>query len=301
MYKAENEKAILTVVRDDFPINPRGWDNLGTMVCWPSRYDLGDKHNFEDKDHFLFCLLEEMLGDIGLAENKYEELKDNGDKEILSFLGDEYVILPLFIYDLSGVTISTSSFNCSWDSGQVGWIYTPKKSLITETGYSYTELFSSEKHRLPKVGEHVKIKGHEDSGYKGFGKIKSIISDQIVVDFDYIKPLPYRKEENIMYCALADVTEVMCNKAVKMLVEEVEEYNNYLIGDVYRFKLEKKVYRQPCDPFLSCAQCGGDCPEFEVEEIDSCGDFYGTVWERNGLIDYVGTEYSDLVGQLKWH
>jgi hypothetical protein len=33
------------------------------------------------------------------------------------------VILPLYLYDHGGITISCSPFSCPWDSGQVGWIY----------------------------------------------------------------------------------------------------------------------------------------------------------------------------------
>lgn len=34
-----------------------------------------------------------------------------------------FVLLPLYLYDHSGITMSTSPFSCPWDSGQVGWIY----------------------------------------------------------------------------------------------------------------------------------------------------------------------------------
>lgn len=42
------------------------------------------------------------------------------------------MILPLYLYDHGGITIRTSSFSCSWDSGQVGWIYVTKTRLRKE-------------------------------------------------------------------------------------------------------------------------------------------------------------------------
>lgn len=41
-------------------------------------------------------------------------------------LAGHYVILPLYLYDHSGLTISTTPFSCQWDSGQVGFIYADK-------------------------------------------------------------------------------------------------------------------------------------------------------------------------------
>lgn len=40
--------------------------------------------------------------------------------------------LPLYLYDHSGITMSTGSFNDPWDSGQVGFIYTSKEVVLRE-------------------------------------------------------------------------------------------------------------------------------------------------------------------------
>ena len=92
------------VIQDtDCPESPREWDNLGTMVCWHRRYDLGDKHNFSDNEDF------------------QEWLKEN-----------KCVVLPLFLYDHSGITMNTGGFSCQWDSGQVGWIYVTEENIKKE-------------------------------------------------------------------------------------------------------------------------------------------------------------------------
>ncbi len=84
---------------DDCPDSPRDWDNLGQMVCFHNRYDLGDKHNFADS----------------------EELA-----EFLSKNKANLIVLPLYLYDHSGLAMSTTPFHCPWDSGQVGFIYAQK-------------------------------------------------------------------------------------------------------------------------------------------------------------------------------
>ena len=90
--------------------SPRNWDNLGTMVCFHSRYDLGDKHEYHHQDY-----------------NGWDEMeKDIIKKENVA------VILPLYIYDHSGITMNTTGFSCGWDSGQVGFIFISKEKIREE-------------------------------------------------------------------------------------------------------------------------------------------------------------------------
>jgi hypothetical protein len=105
------KKYELKIERDEDPMNPRTeWDNLGTMVCFHNRYDLGDKTDYRTEDY-----------------NSWDELKQG----ILENEG-EVVILPLYLYDHSGITISTSSFDCRWDSGQIGFIFVSKHTIKKE-------------------------------------------------------------------------------------------------------------------------------------------------------------------------
>lgn len=100
------------VIRDSDPQNPRtSWDNLGTMVCFHGNYDLGDKkHGYSSKDFTSWDELESQI------------IKDN----------DVCVILPLYLYDHSGITMNTTGFSCRWDSGQVGFIFISKKKVRKE-------------------------------------------------------------------------------------------------------------------------------------------------------------------------
>ena len=92
------------------PSNPREWDNLGTMICFNKRYNLGDKHSYDQNDYDSW---DEMKGEIEKSE-------------------DTFLILPLYIYDHSGITISTKPFSCRWDSGQIGFVFVSKKKVLEE-------------------------------------------------------------------------------------------------------------------------------------------------------------------------
>ena len=91
----------LTIDHENYPENPREWDNLTKIVCFHRRYTLGDKHTYNRNDY-----------------NSWDEMK----KDIIK-KENVGVILPLYIYDHSGITISTTPFHCNWDSTQIGFIY----------------------------------------------------------------------------------------------------------------------------------------------------------------------------------
>jgi hypothetical protein len=50
------------------------------------------------------------------------------------FAEQHNIIIPLYLYDHSGITISTGDFNDPWDSGQVGWIYASYEDIVKEYG-----------------------------------------------------------------------------------------------------------------------------------------------------------------------
>lgn len=95
---------------DENPESPRTWDNMGKMVCFHKRYNLGDEHTLNSDSFEGWDAIEEFL----IKEKK------------------AVVILPLYLYDHSGITISTTPFNCRWDSGQIGFIYCDSDNIKKE-------------------------------------------------------------------------------------------------------------------------------------------------------------------------
>ena len=96
------------IVTDPDPCNPceELYESSSRMVCWHRRYNLGDKHDYDNPTAFRY--------DVDL---------------------DDCVILPLYLYDHSGITMRTAPFDCTWDSGQVGYIYFDRNALKREFNY----------------------------------------------------------------------------------------------------------------------------------------------------------------------
>ena len=87
------------------------------MVCWHRRYHLGDevtRKYVAGRPHF------------GTPDEFREWLETPEGKGA--------VVLPLYLYDHSGITMSTGPFSCPWDSGQVGWIYATRQEIRDEYG-----------------------------------------------------------------------------------------------------------------------------------------------------------------------
>lgn len=80
------------------PRNPDEMTNFAVMFCAHRRYDLGDR----------------QTQDV----SEIEEFEASCDWH-----------LPLYLYDHSGITISTEPFSCPWDSGRVGSIGITKAQL----------------------------------------------------------------------------------------------------------------------------------------------------------------------------
>ena len=181
-YIAQSEtigKYLIEIIQDNDPESPREWDNMGTMVCFHPDYVLGDKHDYKKRDYSSWAeLLEAIIKNENVA-----------------------VILPLYLYDHSGITISTSPFSCPWDSGQVGFIFVTKETV--------------------------------------------------------------RKELNVKR-----VTRTIQDNVSKVLIGEVETYDQFLTGDVYGYRITDTE---------------------TDEELDSCWGFYGQdccMTEAKEIVDY---------------
>lgn len=146
--RAENDTHVLEIMPDhDVFESPREWENLGTMICWHRRYSLGDKHTVSSPDDIWQHIAEEISyskASIILEALEGEKISEEEYKDsIASMVERGAVVLPLYIYEHSGITMSTSGFACPWDSGQVGYIYCTKKRFLEETGYNERQLFGA--------------------------------------------------------------------------------------------------------------------------------------------------------------
>lgn len=112
------KNATLFIIQETDPFDPRKeYDHITTMICFHNRYNLGDKHDLKSSDFNGWDELQEYI------EECYEPL----------------VISPIYMYDHSGITISTGPFSCPWDSGRIGFVFITKESC-EEAGTSYDDI-----------------------------------------------------------------------------------------------------------------------------------------------------------------
>ena len=145
------------VVVDSDPASPRDWDTAGRMICWHNRYNLGDEHEYGDPAEFqeeLACEADDDLEEElhRLKHDVWDALYNRAwyagradpfnyaerhiaariEKIIIKTIDANYIVLPLYLYDHSGISMRTGAFGCRWDSGQVGWIICDKETIERE-------------------------------------------------------------------------------------------------------------------------------------------------------------------------
>ncbi len=161
----------IEIFRDDDPGNSRDWDNLGHMVCWHNRYNLGDEQRRDSSKDF-FQELAEAVDDTVAGRIEFWENDKWYDSDpilptpdplpyerinalITKAIGDHYIMLPLALLDHSGLHMYVGSrphwtdFGV-WDSGQVGWIYVTKKQVRKEYGWKVIT-----KKRIEKIKSYL--------------------------------------------------------------------------------------------------------------------------------------------------
>jgi len=114
VFQMEKSGKRLDVYVDEWPDNPReNGDNLGQLLCWHRRYELGSKEEVK-------------------AARAFDPSNYGGWADLEAAIEREFkpvVILPVYMLDHSGIALSTASFNDRWDSGQVGFIFATRESV----------------------------------------------------------------------------------------------------------------------------------------------------------------------------
>lgn len=98
-------------VLDELAEDPRkDFDHMCKLIMIHKRYTLGDDHDYNPG---LFDSWDALEKHIIQQENVV-------------------AILPVYMYDHSGITISVTPFGCPWDSGQVGFCYIARETIRKE-------------------------------------------------------------------------------------------------------------------------------------------------------------------------
>lgn len=122
IYSSENEVegVRIRVEYDGDAESPRtAWDNVAAF--WSD--GAYRRYNFHE------AVADEVLARIKSAMPVPDELLEEGsDVEIAQWLMENqtpvssYVIMPVYMYDHSGLSFSTGRFSCGWDSGTIGFM-----------------------------------------------------------------------------------------------------------------------------------------------------------------------------------
>lgn len=139
-HEEEYKGCNIKIYHDDCANSPREDDNFGTIVAWHRNYSLSDDKKFSMSlegwarsiiaDEHIEALEKYEEEQTTKLEYTYEATQD----ELLEYAEKSNLIVPVYMYDHSGIALSTSSFGCRWDSGQVGWIYVSHEKIIKEYG-----------------------------------------------------------------------------------------------------------------------------------------------------------------------
>jgi hypothetical protein len=144
----------IKIFSDDCPLDPiEEFDFLGTMNCFARRHNIGHKHNYSDSKEMIIELAKEADPTVESRLEYWEsgpgwssiaglaisvELSNRNQKDIIhKAINKHYIILPLYLLDHSGISISTGPFSCPWDSGHVGYIYVTKEKARKEYNWKY--------------------------------------------------------------------------------------------------------------------------------------------------------------------
>ena len=119
---SDNDMYKITVCFDEHvDESPREWSNTGILACAHRRYKIGD-----DKSKIGYDFASQLA-----VEGSWDEME-----EWIRIHYDPVVLKRVYMYDHSGIALSTSPFSCPWDSGQVGFMYATRASVMENYGIS---------------------------------------------------------------------------------------------------------------------------------------------------------------------
>ncbi len=100
------------IILDEYPESPREWGCTSTLCTAHRNYNFGG--------------VELTHSANSLHDAFIYHLRDNGLTE------RDIICRNVYLYKHSGIALSTSVFSCSWDSGQLGYIYEKRSDICQE-------------------------------------------------------------------------------------------------------------------------------------------------------------------------
>lgn len=121
--------------------NPREDDNVSIMLCSHRGYSLGDENAVDS-------LLEEIRESKYYKESWENDINLQNPNDMLELANKARIVAystPLYLYDHSGLTVSSTHFGCQWDTSLLGHVIVTKKTALYEYGFKRISKKSTEK------------------------------------------------------------------------------------------------------------------------------------------------------------
>ena len=275
---AYKEPYLLQIMRDNEPPNPRkDWDNFGHMVCWHHRYDLGDKHEYEDTSDLLKTLVFDSIS----------------PDAVISYVKSGRTDRVKLEYDRSAASWEISSYDTYFKK----WYH--EASIEGSLEANKQEIFESLVDSLPNADLYtlaaekniilpLNLYDHSmlSMSVSSFtGRAQHAEWDSGQVGWIYATPEDIEKE----YSSLMPESY---EKAESLLKSEVECYDYYLSGQCYGFRLyENGEETDSCWGFLGSFSdmakevATQSLPETHRDMVDDLQEVSDTVTRYKGYED----------------
>lgn len=250
---------ILHAMIDEDPESPRNTNKFCEMACFHPTYLLGDQ----------------------LSDKTPEQWWQNKVREILS---DEEIFLAVYNGTLPGIRLARSQSGASgdyYDIYETYYISTVLGDSVPKEYLEYQEVFQ------PSIVEYL-VDDFTIRHCMTLLKDKAVWLPLWLYDHSGLsiscgkRTYPYNDVWDSsaigwIFCAApesfseGDTFDDWKERTVINMHDEIEIYNEYLMGQVYYYELLRLDH---------------DKEDAEYETIDSCGSFYGSDILSNGILDY---------------
>lgn len=267
MYAATEGKYTLLILEDSDPLNPRrDYSNMGRMVCWHRKYDLGDQHDYADPIEFLQDMAMTFFKEK--PEQVFEYIKAGRDSEArLEYDGKHrrWRLMELCSFGGEGKWYEVANYDQLMQN----------KHISSDAYYDVIHAMST--HGLISMLESIDgfvflpLYLFDHSGITMNTSGFSCPWDSGQVGWIFCTPDKLQAE-------YGEITPKTIQQATEVLEAEVRIYDTYLRGECYGYRL-----------YLS------------GEEIDSCWDFLGGAEEMKAdLRMNLPPEAASLVDALEY-
>lgn len=212
------------------------------------------------------------------APCKAEYVKD-GKRYFLEVLNDNYPSPPLF----EGSYYFTDSLSEYSNVGTRGDLWCSLVSILVTLGVGY-ERDNDEQELMQILANTDSVVFYPLFCYSHSGMCVSAKPFNDKWDSGFCGFVVYTKSA---FEANHPATDKWRDVATNIILNEIEQLNCCLNGEVYMYKLSK--YETVWDE-LTCPHCG-EVIEYNVHEeamaIDTCYEFYGAYLAENGMMEYL--------------